>query len=94
MLAASERSLKPGVAGRTLVHRLPQATRVRRHGGDSQSHRDKHTHQQQNQQQSGDQTMHELQILHRRADEKWVSAYEKQFTTVYENKRHVIVKSG
>jgi hypothetical protein len=50
VLATPRRSLELGIVGRTAVHRLPQATRVRRRGGDRQSHRREHTHQQQNQQ--------------------------------------------
>jgi|HubBroStandDraft_6_1064221.scaffolds.fasta_scaffold571129_2 hypothetical protein len=40
------------------MHRLPHATGMRRCGGDRQSHWDKRTHQQQNQQDSRGQTMH------------------------------------
>jgi hypothetical protein len=62
---------------------------MRRRGGDRESHWHKDAHQQQNQQQSGDHTMHQLQIL---LNEKSVQR-EKQFTTIDENRGHTIVKS-
>ncbi len=58
VLAASWRSMELRVVGSTIVHRLPHATSVHRRCGDRQSHRDESAHQQQNQQQSGDETMH------------------------------------
>jgi hypothetical protein len=65
-----------GIVGRTPMHRLPQATGVRRCGGNRQSHRDQHAREQQNEQQSGGQAMHDLHTLFRRSDEKPVLARE------------------
>src|ERR1700688_4412918 len=87
VLATRWRSLKLSIVRRTTVHRLPQATRVRRRGGDRQSHWHEHSHQQQNQQQSGCRTMHRLQTLSRRSNDKLASARE-QFTTIDENRGH------
>jgi hypothetical protein len=74
------------------MQRLPQATRVRRRGGDRQSHWGEDAHQKQNQQQSGSHTMHELQSCLVRSDEIGFRR-EKQFTTTDENRGHTIVKS-
>src|ERR1700682_4365544 len=79
VLAASGRSLELSIVGRTVVHRLPHATRGRRRGGDRQSHWDEHAHQQQNQQEPCGQTMHGFQILLRRSDKKSVSARPRFF---------------
>ena len=74
------------------MHRFAQATGVRRHGGDRQSHWYEHSYQQQNQQQSGGRTMHWLQALPRTSDDKLPSA-RAQFTTIDENRGHRVVKS-
>jgi hypothetical protein len=58
------------------MHRLPHAAGMRSRCRNRQSHRDKDAHQQQNQQRSRGQTMHELQKLLRRCSEKSVSGSE------------------
>ena len=50
MLAASRKRSEFCIVGETAVLRLAQATGMHRRGGDRQSHRGEHTHQQQNQQ--------------------------------------------
>jgi hypothetical protein len=69
VLAAPKKSVEPGIGRRAIVHRFPQATRVRRRGGDRHSQRAEPARQEQNQQESGGQTMHGLQILIRRPRE-------------------------
>src|ERR1700733_6765638 len=76
VLATSRRSLKLSIVGWTAVHWLRQAACVRRRGGDRQSHWREHSHQQQDQHQSGGRTMHRLETLLRRSEDKSVSARE------------------
>jgi len=58
MLAASGGSIELGIVGGTVVHRLAQAAGMRGRGRDRQSHGSEHAHQQQDQHESGGQTMH------------------------------------
>ena len=76
-LATPWRSLKLCIVGRTAVHRLPQATCVRRRGRDRQSYRHEHSYQEQYQQQSGCRTMHGFKC----SDKSWLQR-EQQFTSI------------
>ena len=53
------RNLAGEAAGAMVMHRLPDAAGVRRRSRDRQGHRGKSAHQQQNQQYSGSQAVHE-----------------------------------
>jgi hypothetical protein len=79
-LAASGKSLKFGIVGSTIVHWLPQAAGMRCGRRDRQSHWSEHAHKQQNQHESGGQSMHGLQILLRRSDKQSVSGEPKLFS--------------
>ena len=58
-MVPSANGLRLEAAGTLLVHRLPQATGMRRRCGDSQGHGGKCAHERQHKQQSGGQTVHD-----------------------------------
>ena len=102
-LAASGKSLELGIVGSTIVHRLPHAAGMRRRGRDRQSHGSEDTHQQQNQHESGGQSMHGFKFCLDESDRQSVSPRsrkffspptiaEEQFTTIAWTRHHKIVK--